>query len=174
MGKVSKYVIPFRGLKDGIHFFKFKINNTFFEHLKFFDFFLVDLNLELTLDKKASILIFKFEIKGDVKIPCDITTEPFNYNIDTKFRLVVKFGDFENYDGDEILIIPHGASQVNISQYIYEMVILGIPQKRIHPGIIDGSLKSDMIEKLKDLQPGKRKKLQKEIDPRWDKLKDLL
>ena len=174
MKRPSKHVIPFRGLKEGIHFFKFKIDNTFFEQLNFFDFFSVNLNLLVTLEKKASVLILKFEAKGYVNIPCDITIEPFNYNIDADFRLLVKFGNTENYDGDEMLTLPHGASQIDISQYIYEMVILVIPQKRVHPGVIDGSLRSDMIQKINALQPKKRKKEHKGIDPRWDKLKDLL
>ncbi len=51
---------------------------------------------------------------------------------------------------------------------------MAIPQKKIHPGVIDGSLNSEIIQKLTDLQPKKKKKLKKEIDPRWIKLKDLL
>ena len=86
----------------------------------------------------------------------------------------IKFGEIEKYDGDEILILQNGCSQIDISQYIYETIILAIPQKKIHPGVIDGSLNSEIIQKLTDLQPKKKKKLKKEIDPRWVKLKDLL
>ncbi len=174
MKKSSKFMIPFRGLKDGIHFFNFKVDNSFFEQLKFFDFIGVNLDLKITLDKKVSILIIKFDVKGSLIIPCDVTTEPFDYNLGTTFRLVVKFGEVEKYDGDEILILPNGFNQIDVSQYIYEMIILAVPQKKVHPGVIDGSLKSDMIDKLNELQPKKRRKLQKEIDPRWGKLKDLL
>jgi uncharacterized metal-binding protein YceD (DUF177 family) len=53
------------------------------------------------------------------------------------------------------------------------MNVLSIPQKKIHPGIKNGTLKSEVLEKLKDLDPQK-KSHSDEIDPRWDKLKDLL
>mgnify|MGYP001159999056 FL=1 len=174
MKKVSKYMIPFRGLKDGIHFFEFNIDNSFFEKLNFFDFGDAKLDLNITLDKKSSILTLKFDFNGFVKLSCDLTTESFDYNLKTDFRLVVKFGEVEKYDGDEILILQNGASQIDISQYIYETIILAIPQKKIHPGVIDGTLNSDIIKRLKDLQPKKKKKLNKKIDPRWVKLKDLL
>ena len=174
MKKVSKYTIPFRGLKDGIHFFEFNIDNSFFEKLNFFDFGDAKLDLNITLDKKSSILTLKFDFNGFVKLSCDLTTESFDYNLKTDFRLVVKFGEVEKYDGDEILILQNGASQIDISQYIYETIILAIPQKKIHPGVIDGTLNSDIIKRLKDLQPKKKKKLNKKIDPRWVKLKDLL
>ena len=174
MKKVSKYMIPFRGLKDGIHFFEFNIDNSFFEKLNFFDFGDAKLDLNITLDKKSSILTLKFDFNGFVKLLCDLTTESFDYNLKTDFRLVVKFGEEEKYDGDEILILQNGASQIDISQYIYETIILAIPQKKIHPGVIDGTLDSDIIKKLRDLQPKTEKKLNKKIDPRWVKLKDLL
>ncbi len=167
-------MIPFRGLKDGIHFFKFNIDNSFFEELNFFDFDDAKLDLNITLDKKSSILTIKFDFNGFVKLSCDLTTESFDYNLKTDFRLVVKFGEEEEYDGDEILILQNGTSQIDISQYIYETIILAIPQKKIHPGVIDGTLDSDIIKKLRDLQPKKEKKLNKKIDPRWFKLKDLL
>ena len=174
MKKTSKYTIPFRGLKDGIHFFEFQIDNSFFEQLNFFDFIDTNLNLNLKLDKKSNILTLKFDFEGFVKLSCDVTTEPFDHHLKTNFTLIVKFGDEERYDGDEILILSNGSSQIDISQYIYETIILAIPQKKVHPGVIDGSLNSDIIQKLSDLGPKKKKKLKKEIDPRWVKLKDLL
>ena len=174
MNKASKFKIPFRGLKDGIHFYEFNIDNFFFEQLNFMDFIDVNLDLNLTLDKKSSILTLKFDFDGYLKLVCDVSNEPFDYNLKTDFRLVVKFGEEEKYDGDEILILQNGASQIDISQYIYETIILAIPQKKIHPGVIDGTLDSDIIKKLRDLQPKTQKKLNKKIDPRWVKLKDLL
>ena len=46
----------------------------------------------------------------------------------------------------------------------------------IHPGIKDGSLKSEILEKLEELSPKTldEKENSEEIDPRWDKLKKLL
>jgi uncharacterized metal-binding protein YceD (DUF177 family) len=58
------------------------------------------------------------------------------------------------------------------------MIVLSIPLRRVHPGIKDGSLKSDVLDKLNELKVKEKKtdKIQKEenIDPRWDKLKQLL
>jgi len=87
--------------------------------------------------------------------------------------MVVKFGEELNDDNDEILIIPHGEHQINVSQFIYEMIVLSIPRKKIHPGINDGTLKSDILEKLEELKPKEKKNLN-EIDPRWEDLKKLL
>jgi uncharacterized metal-binding protein YceD (DUF177 family) len=47
----------------------------------------------------------------------------------------------------------------------------------VHPGIEDGTLKSDTLDKLNELSVTEVKEEveeEKEIDPRWDKLKQLL
>ena len=87
--------------------------------------------------------------------------------------LVVKFGEEYNDDNEEVLILPHGEHQLDVSQYIYEMIVLGVPLKKIHPGIADGTLKSDILNKLEELSPEKNKEID-EIDPRWEDLKKLL
>ena len=53
------------------------------------------------------------------------------------------------------------------------MIVLSLPQKKVHPGIAEGTLKSEILEKLNDLQP-QVKPSSNGTDPRWDKLKDLL
>ena len=52
-----------------------------------------------------------------------------------------------------------------------------MPTKRVHPGIKDGTLQSDILKKLEELSPkGLEEKEQTEdtIDPRWNTLKKLL
>ena len=74
-----------------------------------------------------------------------------------------------------MLILPHGEFQVDVSQYIYEMIVLSVPAKRIHHGVKDGTLGTETIEKLEALSPKKEIEQEKdEIDPRWAELKKLL
>jgi uncharacterized metal-binding protein YceD (DUF177 family) len=56
------------------------------------------------------------------------------------------------------------------------MIVLSIPQKRVHPGVKDGTLQTEALEKLKELQVNGHtvEKKEEDIDPRWDKLKQLL
>jgi uncharacterized metal-binding protein YceD (DUF177 family) len=129
--------------------------------------------IDLVFEKNPSLLELSFIAKGQVKVPCDTTTEFFDLPIDTAFKLVVKFGSLENHDDDEILILPHGSHEIQVAHYIYEMIVLSLPQKKVHPGIADGSLKSEILEKLKDLEPQENPPSE-HIDPRWNKLKDLL
>jgi uncharacterized metal-binding protein YceD (DUF177 family) len=109
-----------------------------------------------------------------------MTNEEFDLPIKGKMKLIVRFGDTYNNDNEELLILPHGEFQIDIAQYLYEMIVLSVPLRRIHPGIKDGSLNSDALKKLNELtikeqkKANKKEQKEKDIDPRWDKLKQLL
>ena len=171
--KHKEYNIPFSGLKQGKHRFEYRIENKFFESFGYDDFNGADVALTVILNKTSTILELDFDAIGLVNVNCDITSEPYDQPIAASLELVVKFGDVFNDDDDEILIIPHGEHQVNIAQYVYEMLVLSVPQKRVHPGISDGTLKSEVLDKLRELQP-KESEDKEENDPRWDALKKLL
>lgn len=172
--KQKEYIIPFSGLKQGKHDFKYEIDNKFFESFGYDEFNEVAVDLTVVLNKTSTMLELDFEATGTVNVDCDLTSEPYDQSIEGNMELVVKFGEEYDDDDDEILILPHGEHQINVAQYIYEMIILAVPQKRVHPGIADGTLKSEALERLQELQPKDKKKDNNESDPRWDELKKLL
>lgn len=175
--KVSnEYLIPFIGLKLGKHQFDYQIDKTFFDRFEYDEFESCNVKVDVVLEKKSTMLELHFKHKGTVHVPCDLTGEPFDLPIKGKINVVVQFGDAFNNENEELLILPHGEHQVDVSQYIYEMIVLSIPLKRIHPGVKDGTLKSEAIEKLQELTVKAKKEEIKseETDPRWDQLKKLL
>ena len=174
MMKKKEFYVPFSGLKQGKHEFDYVVNNEFFESFEYTDFNDAKLNLHVVLNKSSTMLELELAAEGLVNVDCDITSEPYDQTISTDLELVVKFGDEYNDENDEILIVPHGEHQVNIAQYVYEMIVLAVPQKRIHPGVLDGSLDSEALKKLEELQPKERKDSKESTDPRWDALKKLI
>jgi uncharacterized metal-binding protein YceD (DUF177 family) len=174
--KVNKeFLIPFAGLKQGKHQFEFQINKTFFDDFEFDEFNDVNVKVNLVLEKKSTMLELSFKHKGTVNVPCDLSNENFDLPIKGKLDLIVKFGEAYNDENDEILILPHGEYQVDVAQYIYEMIILSVPSKRVHPGMKDGTLDAGIIEKLNELAPKEEhKEEENNTDPRWDELKKLL
>jgi uncharacterized metal-binding protein YceD (DUF177 family) len=177
MKVTNEFLIPFIGLKLGKHQFDFQINKTFFESFDYHEYEDCDIKVTVVLEKKSTMLELSFKQKGTVNVPCDLTNEMFDLPVKAKLNLVVQFGEEFNNDNEELLILPHGEHAIDVSQYIYEMIVLSVPLKRIHPGIKDGTLKTEALEKLTELSVKEQKKESKkeeEIDPRWDKLKQLL
>jgi uncharacterized metal-binding protein YceD (DUF177 family) len=176
MKALKDYIIPFVGLKVGEHHFDYQIDNTFFQNFEYDEFNAVDVKINLKFEKKATLLELYFSAIGVVNINCDITNEPYDQAIDDQLKLVVKFGNEYNDENEEILIVSHGEYEINVSQYIYELIVLAVPVKRIHPGIEDGTLQSDILSKLEELSPSEdhKTKSSEDIDPRWNNLKKLL
>ena len=176
MKPLKEFTIPFIGLKLGLHHFNFEIEKAFFEYFEYEDFNDVKVHVDVSLLKNTTLLELNFKISGSVNINCDLTNEPFDQVINNDFELVVNFGEEYNDENIDILILPHGAYEINIQQYIYELIVLAVPIKRVHPGVEDGTLNSDILEKLKELSPklDDETKEDKDIDPRWNTLKKLL
>ena len=175
MRKYKEFEVPFSGLKQGKHSFEFQIENKFFESFEYDEFNSAAIDLQVTLNKMSTMMELAMEAKGNINVNCDVTNEPYDQEITGTLELVIKFGEEFNDDDDELLIIPHGEHQINIAQYVYEMLVLAIPSKRVHPGVLDGTLESDALKKLEELQPKEVKEQKGEdTDPRWDALKKLI
>ena len=174
MMKLKEFNIPFSGLKLGKHNFVYEIDDAFFESFDYQEFNGASVNISAVLEKMSTMMELEMKATGTINVDCDLTGESYDQPIDSDLKLVVKFGEEYNDEDDEILIIPHGEHQFNIAQYIYEMLVLAVPQKRVHPGVEDGTLKSDILDKLEELQPKEQKGPSEKTDPRWDDLKKLL
>ncbi|NNC49375.1 MAG: DUF177 domain-containing protein [Flaviramulus sp.] len=176
MKPLKEFTIPFVGLKIAKHHFEYNVEKEFFEYFEYEDFNDVNIAVDVELEKKTTLLELHFKISGWVNVNCDLTNEPYNQTIENEFDLVVNFGDEYNDEHIDILIIPHGTYEINIQQYIYELIILAVPLKRIHPGVEDGTLDSEILEKLEELSPKlkENKDKKEDIDPRWNTLKKLL
>lgn len=178
MKVTNEFLIPFIGLKLGKHQFEYQINKKFFEDYGYDEFESCDIKVNVVLEKKSTMLELHFKHKGTIHVPCDLTNEMFDLPIKGKIKIIVQFGEVFNDDNEELLILPFGEHQVDISQYIYEMIALSIPLKRIHPGVKDGTLKTEALDKLNELKVNAKEQKadakEEETDPRWDQLKKLL
>ncbi len=172
MKSLSPYLIKFSGLKEGMHLFNYELGNKFFKNFDYYDFLDAKLFAELELEKQSTLLNLKFSFNGEIEVQCDVSMESFNLDLETEHSVVVKFKDDIISTDDKVIFMPAGSHSIDVSHLIYESIILAVPQKKVHPGIENGSLKSEIVEKLEALKP--KKNFKEKTDPRWDKLKDLL
>ena len=170
MKDLKEFNIPFVGLKEGKHLFQYEVDNTFFELYNYNEFEKSSINVALEFVKKSTLFELNFTASGTVNVPCDVTNEYFDLEITATLPLVVKFGQEYNDDNEEILILPHEVYQFSVAQFIYEMIVLGIPNKRVHPKVLDGTMETEALEQLEI----KEEKTVETTDPRWDKLKNLI
>ena len=173
MKALDSCVINFACIKKAKQSLKIDIDDTFFAKFKFFELKKPKLKAIVQIEKQERILNFFISTDGTVEVICDLSMEKFRIPISSNYNFAVKFGKVVENTNDELITIPIGSKDFDISQQVYETVILSIPEKKVHPGVNDGSLKSEILDKLELLKPN-QKKFSKKIDPRWNKLKSLL
>lgn len=186
MEKFRYYNVSFAGLSLGVHDFEFQITQSFFDLFEFDqDFRDPDLKLHLVFDKKNNFLELAFHLSGTIEVLCDLTNQPYRDSIEGNSALIVKFGDDYDYLDDEVWVIPQGEHMINIAQMIYEMTLLALPVKRIHPDVKSGKSHSEMLDLLDQYGLNEEEETisstteedenlnEDEIDPRWEALKNL-
>lgn len=174
MKNFDEFEIKLAGLKEGEHTYSFHIDNTFFALFDYQEFNAVDVDVDLKLTKLSTMLELAIEVNGSVNVNCDVSTLPYDQPIESDLFLKIKFGEVFNDENDEVLVLPHSAHYLEVQQYVYEAIVLAVPLKKVHPGVEDGTLDSDILDKLDELSPGQSKNENENTDPRWDQLKKLL
>ncbi|MBP7506888.1 MAG: DUF177 domain-containing protein [Prolixibacteraceae bacterium] len=174
MNYLSKYEIAFKGLKEGTHLFEFNIDDKFFDKFENSEVKKGTLKADVTLTKQSSLMILDFAVKGHVELICDRCLDNYNQKIKANNKLFVKFGHEEEEMSDDVIVITYEEHQINIAQYLYEIIILGLPIKRIHPEKKGKSeCNPEMVEKLKEYLVEDVSE-EEPVDGRWKELKKLL
>jgi len=127
MNAFVAYSIPIMGLKVGIHHFKFEIDSAFFSHFEDSPVQEGAIRFEVQLDRRSDMLIFDFEMEGTVKAECDRCTAQIDLPLEDERQLIVKYGEAEEDDDDEVVFISREASEFNVAKYLYEFAVLALP-----------------------------------------------
>tara|TARA_B100000963_G_scaffold352700_1_gene366290 strand:- start:532 stop:1032 length:501 start_codon:yes stop_codon:yes gene_type:complete len=163
----KRYDIAFVGLKQGSHHFRFEIGKSFFEE---FPYSLVeegDLIADLVLDKKETIMIANFSVKGHVRLSCSRCNDPAKIQVKDTVINYYKFGT-EIEEDDNLFVLSPDEYKINVAQQLYELIIISLPASPTHE---KGDCNEEMMELIKKYQ---RKNTKNEkIDPRWEKLNKL-
>ena len=169
MNYFAQFIIPVTGLKPGSHQFDFEIDDSFFEHFEYSEIRAALINLHLLIEKEDNLLVFHFDFKGRVNVPCDRCYEPFDLPVEGKERLILKFGSNFHEESEEIQVVPVGENHFDVSPFIYEFILLSMPVRRVHPDNEEGESTCDpeVIRLLEDNTPPS------EPDPRWEALAKL-
>lgn len=146
MEAVNRYTIPFKGLKCGSHAFEFSVDRSLFEAYEASEILDGDCQVKVLLERSQTQLAIDVEIHGEVVVACDRCLEDCPLPIDYEGRLLVKFADqTPEYDG-EVLWLSPAESEVDLTQYIYESVILSLPYQRVHA---EGECNPEMMKRFR-------------------------
>lgn len=194
MNPLKQFVIQFAGLKNGCHYFDFKVDHSFFEEFEYSIIKKGNLDVQLAFDKREQLLALDFTITGTVELVCDRCLDPFDYSLEVRQQQLVKLSD-DVQEGDEVedvVYVGSKAHELDVAPFIYEFIHLAPPIVSFHPDDEAGTPQCDpetlaVLEKLRankshgedeeaDQDPREndpRENDPREQDPRWEALRNL-
>ena len=141
MGNKREYDIAFVGLKPGVHEFNYEIDDKFFANYKDTDPLTIGFkncyaSIKLSLEKNHSFMLLKFEIGGSVSVVCDRCGNNLPMDLWDEFNLVIKQVENpeeknQNEEDPDVFYISRTESHIHLADWIYEFVILSIPNQRM-------------------------------------------
>jgi len=172
---VNQYIIPFTGLKEGAHEFKFNFNEQFFNKYEVLEADGGKVIAFVVLIKNTNMMKLDILLKGTLNIQCDRCLESFDYQIYHTGSIVIKFGESVEESTDEIWVLHPNEHEINLEQYFFECISLSLPIQRMHPEDNHGNsgCNTEMLNILNKHNLAVSE-IKKEHDPRWDNLKKLL
>jgi uncharacterized protein len=172
---VNQYIIPFKGLTDGEHEFQFDLGKRFFDEHELLEASEGNIVFLVSLTKKPQLLSLNIRMSGSMLIQCDRCLEYFNYPVSYTDKFIVRFSETEKESTDEIWIVHPNEHEIDLKQYFFDCVGLSLPLQKVHPDNSDGNFgcNQEMLKIIK-MHSLSDSKDEEEIDPRWNKLKDLL
>lgn len=174
MEALEAYDIRFSGLKNGFHYFDYEIGGDFFQHFEGSLIKDARLQVSLELERKTSGLVLAFKISGALMLPCDRCLEQIAVPVNDKVSLVVKLSADPGESTDNLWFLPLTAWEINLGQFLYESISLMMPLRASCEAGDSGACQQDFEAMLKKYD-GSTAQVEenKEMDPRWDKLKNL-
>jgi uncharacterized metal-binding protein YceD (DUF177 family) len=171
MGK-TKYIINTGGLSVGNHEFEFEVTGKFFVEQESSEVSNANVKVKAMLLKQNNVLQLEFDLSGTVALDCDRCLKEFDFPIAGQEKLLVKYGSPEN-STDEVLMIPEGETQLNVTQNIYEYILTAIPARRVPCEIDKKRFKCDteMLQKLNESSTSVEST--DENNPMWEKLNKI-
>ena len=169
MGKFDKYNVDLKGMKAVSLDLEFNLDNAFFADIDGEEFQKGAVNAKVTVKKNKDVFDFRFVLAGRVTVPCDRCLDDLDIEVDAENTLRVKLGD-EYADEGDIVVIPEQEGDFNLAWYLYELIALALPLKRVHA---PGKCNHEMTGKLKMHSHEAEEDGEQDIDPRWAGLKNL-
>ena len=141
----ERYSIGYKSLSNSTFDYDFVVDDALFAAYESREVLGGNCDVKVVLSKTDSQLDVDVTIEGSVVCECDRCLEPCDIDIDYEGHLIVRLSTEEGeYDGEVMWLNPAEES-LDLTQYIYESIILSLPYQRVHT---EGECNPDMMARF--------------------------
>ena len=150
------YLIDIKGFSHGKQRFEFPLNMDFFDSMgnnRLSD--TEDMSAVIEVERSGSRTEMTLKISGNVIVECDRCLNEIVIPMDIDNRIEVKFAEgLDETDDDNSIIVDPNIGEIDMSQLIYDTVMLSVPMVNYH---IDGECDEDIVNKLNEEREDEKK-----------------
>jgi uncharacterized protein len=161
--------INIQSIGDELVDYNAELDNSFIDH-EIKKYYENPIKTHAVLDKFGRDYRVDIEIETTANYTCDRCLVDFKNHFEAKQRQLFHVGDKEIADNEDIILLPDSATEIDLSPYLMEMVMLNHPIKLICKDDCKGlcpncgaNLNEDDCQCSTDA-----------IDPRWSELRKLI
>ncbi len=178
-----EFEIAWYGLATGVHEFAYELDDFKLDKIGFpkQDWYeKLAVSVKVKFDKKSSFFLLRFDIGGNIELPCDRCGDVYRLPLWEEFEMVVKLvsenedatRNNEDEENGDVVFIPRSQTVIDISEWLYEFVMLSVPIQHIHPNNDDGTSGCNQ-EALKLLNKMAEEAPKEQINNLWKGLEKL-
>lgn len=168
MVAMPEHTIPFIGLKDGLHDFRFELGEAFFTAAADEEMQGGQVVADVQLDKSPTMLVADIRMTGALNVVCDHCNAPMEWPVACTHRQVFHLNGRQRFDeaDDDVVGLEPDDHAINLSHHLYECLRLALPIRHVHAeGACDPEVEAALERMRHDKTPS--------TDPRWEALQRL-
>ena len=173
--KFTSYKIDLKNLTAISQIFDFELNSDFFKTIDSSEIERGNVKARVVGQRKSQSFALKISLEGCVMVSCNRCLDDMQQPISYSETLMVKFGKNFDEDGNTV-IVPETDGYIDLAYFFYEMIVVNIPIKHVHP---EGECNVAMQQKLEKysvyslVEQDNISNNNSKVDPRWEKLKEI-
>ena len=128
--------------------------------------------VRVEMEKRRRQLFLTAHVKTSGRFVCDRCLEDFDRDLELDYRMtyVYEMNDAEELDQDEVTVIHASTNEIDIAEHVRDYVLLAVPMKLLCRDDCAG-----LCRKCgKNLNHGPCGCPADDVDPRWEKLKQIM
>ena len=167
--QVSGMKVSIGNLSDGIHDCAFTAEP---DELGLAENFGTKVKVDLTLDKSNRQLYLRACVQTEAQFRCDRCLDEFTQKIENSYQMFYVYSELESlkHKPDEVTVIAPESFSIDISEDVQQYLLLAVPLKLLCREDCRGLCAHCGA----NLNHGRCKCTNEDINPRWDTLKKLL
>ena len=167
----NTFTIPLAGLPFGHTDYQYVINDSFFEDRDYSEVKKGVVSLHLGVEKMETMFVLTLKFEGKVVLQCDRCGDDYEQAVEDTAEVYLKYGAEKDDEDEDVIIITKDDSEFDISDLVYEYIILSLPIRRTHD---DESLcNQEVLAKLHNFSQSEAENEDDEENPWKQMMKDL-